>query len=254
MAFSPRLYQEVQNNHESLVMNHLGLVKRIALHLKVRIPPFMELDELIQVGMIGLLEAARAYNPAKGMDFESFAHSRVRGAILDEVRSLSFLPRSAVAFNKSHGKATDQLAAGLGRTPTQAELAEHMGKDIEGFHKERGQARRFETYSMEDMADEVMNIADDTSQQPDAIVEHAQFMQAVAGAIGNLPEREQLLMNLYYVEELNLKEIGEILGVTESRVSQLLTAIAKKLRTTLKIEDIAPKKPAKPARTAKTAG
>ena len=98
---STRLYEEVQNNSEALVMAHLGMVKRVALHLKVRLPPFMELDELIQVGMIGLLEAARAYNPSKGIEFENFAHSRVRGAILDEVRRLSFLPRSAVAINKS---------------------------------------------------------------------------------------------------------------------------------------------------------
>ncbi len=241
MAVQTRLYEQVQNNerneHEALVLAHVGMVKRVALHLKVRIPPFMELDELIQVGMIGLLEAARGFNPAKGIEFEAFAHSRVRGAILDEVRRLSFLPRSAVAFNKSHSKATDELAAELGRTPTHAELASHIGKDVDTFHKERGQAKRFETYSMEDMTDEVMNIADASDQQPDAIVEHAQFMGAVTDAIAELPERDQLLMNLYYVEELNLKEIGEILGVTESRVSQLLTAVAKKLRTTLQVEE-----------------
>ena len=89
MANSTRLYEQISDNSEALVMQHLGLVKRVALHLKVRIPPFMELDELIQVGMIGLLEAARAFNPDKGVDFENFALSRVRGAILDEVRQLS---------------------------------------------------------------------------------------------------------------------------------------------------------------------
>ena len=239
MAVHTRLYEEVQNQNssEALVMAHLGMVKRVALHLKVRIPPFMELDELIQVGMIGLLEAARAFDPTKGIEFEGFAHSRVRGAILDEVRRLSFLPRSAVAFNKSHSKATDVLASELGRIPTEAELAEHVGKDLDAFQKERGQARRFETYSMEVMTEEVMNIADDSSQQPEVIVEHAQFMDALAGAIGELAERDQLLMNLYYVEELNLKEIGEVMGVTESRVSQLLSAVVKKLRGTLQIEE-----------------
>lgn len=235
MPPSTRLYQEVQNNSEALVMAHLGMVKRVALHLKVRLPPFMEVDELIQVGMIGLLEAARAYDASKGIEFENFAHSRVRGAILDEVRRMSFLPRSAVAINKSHNEATHTLAAELGRTPTQAELAEHMGKDIDDFHKERTQANRFETYSMEVVADEVMSLAADSSMQPEAIVEHEDFMEAVVGAIGDLPEREQLLMNLYYVEELNLKEIGEVLGVTESRVSQLITATVKKLRGVLQI-------------------
>jgi RNA polymerase sigma factor for flagellar operon FliA len=196
----------------------------------------MELDELIQVGMIGLLEAARAYNPTKGIEFESFALSRVRGAILDEVRQLSYLPRSAVAFNKSENQATNALASELGRAPTQSELADHMGDDLDLFQKRRGNAKRFETLSMEVMTDEVLGIADERSRQPDAIVEHQQFMGAVADAIAELPERDQLLMSLYYVEELNLKEIGEILGVTESRISQLLTAVVKKLRLSLKIE------------------
>jgi RNA polymerase sigma factor for flagellar operon FliA len=236
MATSTRLYEQSSDDSEALVMQHLGLVKRVALHLKVRIPPFMELDELIQVGMIGLLEAARAFNPDKGVDFENFALSRVRGAILDEVRQLSYLPRSAVAFNKLESRATDALATELGRAPTQSELAEHLGDDIDSFHKKRGNASRFETFSMEVVADEVLGIADERSRQPEAIVEHADFMRAVTQAIADLPEREQLLMQLYYVEELNLKEIGEIVGVTESRVSQLLTATVKKLRTSLHIE------------------
>ena len=236
MATSTRLYQQVQNNHEALVMAHLAMVKRIALHLKARLPPFMELDELVQVGMIGLLEAARAYDAGKGIDFENFAQSRVRGAILDEVRRLSFLPRSAVAINKSHGEALQVLAAELGRTPTQAELADFLGKDIDLFQKERTQAQRFETYSMEVVTEEVMSLSADSSSQPEAVVEHQDFMRAMVDAIAELPERDQLLMNFYYVEELNLKEIGEVLGVTESRVSQLLSAVVKKLRTHLKVE------------------
>ena len=244
MATSTRLYEQVSDNSEALVMAHLGLVKRVALHLKVRIPPFMELDELIQVGMIGLLEAARAFNPDKGVDFENFALSRVRGAILDEVRQLSYLPRSAVAFNKSQSRATDALATELGRAPTQSELAEHLGDDIDSFHKKRSNASRFETFSMEVVTDEVMGIADARERQPEAIVEHADFMRAVTQAIADLPEREQLLMQLYYVEELNLKEIGETVGVTESRVSQLLTATVKKLRASLNID--APAKTPKP--------
>ena len=128
-ALSPvQMYGSCKPKGEDLVMAHLGLVKRVALHLKARIPAFMELDELIQVGMIGLLEAARAYDPVKGIEFENFAHSRVRGAILDEVRRLSFLPRSAVAINKSHSEATHELGAELGRTPTQAELADYIEK------------------------------------------------------------------------------------------------------------------------------
>ena len=163
--------------------------------------------------------------------------------MLDEVRRLSFLPRSAVAFNKEHNETVHTLAAELGRTPTQAEIADHMGKDIEDFHKERGKAKRFETYSMEVVTEEVMSIADDETQQPDVIVEEAEFMDAVTDAISDLPEREQLVMQLYYVEELNLKEIGEVLGVSESRISQILSAVVKKLRGTLGVE-VAGDKPA----------
>ena len=244
MATATKLYDEVHDASEALVMAHLGMVKRVALHLKVRIPPFMELDELMQVGMIGLLEAARAFDPTKGIEFESFALSRVRGAILDEVRQLSYLPRSAVAFNKSENEAIHFLASELGRTPTQSELAEHMGDDLEEFQKKRGNAKRFETLSMEVINEEVLGIADEKARQPDAIVEHQDFMRAVTDAIAELPERDQLLMSLYYVEELNLKEIGEVLDVTESRVSQLLSGIVKKLRLALGIEDKA-KSPAK---------
>jgi RNA polymerase sigma factor for flagellar operon FliA len=234
-ALSPvKHYQQQVSPSEELGMAHLGLVKRVAIHLRARVPAFMELDELIQVGMIGLLEAARAFDLSKGVEFENFAHSRVRGAMLDEVRRLSFLPRSAVAFNKSHNESLHTLSSELGRAPSQVEIAEFMGKDIEEFHKDRGKAWQFETYSMEVVTEEVMNIADTHDQQPDAIVEHAQLMDAVTTAIEDLPEREQLVMQLYYVEELNLKEIGEVLGVSESRVSQILSTVVKKLRGNLR--------------------
>jgi RNA polymerase sigma factor FliA len=238
-----KMYQQARPQGEELVLAHLGLVKRVALHLKARVPAYMELDELIQVGMMGLLEASRVFDASKGVDFENFAHSRVRGAMLDEVRRLSFLPRSAVAFNKSQNETLHALSSELGRAPTQAEMAEYMGKDLEDFQKERGKARRFETYSLEVVTEEVMSIADDSSRQPDVMVEEAEFMQAVTDAIGLLPEREQLVMQLYYVEELNLKEIGEVLEVSESRVSQILSAVVKKLRGTLQVEDSAVSKP-----------
>ena len=141
-----------------------------------------------------------------------------------------------MAFNKEHNTTVHTLAAELGRTPTQAEIAEFMGKDLDEFHKERGKAKRFETYSMEVVTEEVMSIADDESQQPDVMVEEAEFMDAVTTAITDLPEREQLVMQLYYVEEFNLKEIGETLGVSESRVSQILSSVVKKLRGTLRLD------------------
>lgn len=237
MPPSIRLYEQTgDRGEEALIMEHLAMVKRIAVHLKARIPPFMEVDELVQVGMIGLIEAARSFNPTKGVAFESFAHTRIRGAMIDEVRRLSFLPRSAVAFNKSHSSASQALASELGRAPTQAELAEFMGMELDSFEKDRGAARQFETYSMEVVADEVMSMPEQASRQPEAIVEEAEMMEALTDAIDGLPERDKLVISLYYVDELNLREIGEVLGVSESRVSQILSANVKKLRAQLNAE------------------
>jgi RNA polymerase sigma factor for flagellar operon FliA len=227
------LYEDTHSRQESLVLSHMAMVKRVAIHLKARIPPLMDVDELVQVGMLGLIEAARGYDPRRGIPFEHFALSRVRGSMLDELRRISDLSRSAVAFNKNENVAAHKLVAELGRLPTQAELAESMGKDIAAFHKEQGSAWRAETYSIEEMAEEVMNIAGNAADQPEVQVERAQLLSALGAAIAALPERDQLIISLYYVEELNLKEIGEILGVSESRISQLLSAIAKKLRALL---------------------
>ena len=230
------LYTQHEQSQEALIVGHMAMVKRVASHLKARIPPYMELDELVQVGMIGLIEAARAFDTAKGVGFENFALSRIRGAMLDEVRRLSSLPRSAVAFKRSENDATQTLAAELGRKPSTAELADFMGKTLDTYHKEKDSAHRFETYSMEDIGEEVLNIRGDREQQPEVYVEQAQFMAALTDAIDGLSERPKLVMSLYYVEELNLKEICEVLGVSESRVSQILSETVKKLRNQLQLD------------------
>mgnify|MGYP000432122257 CR=1 FL=1 len=187
MASNVSLYEQVDNRHESLIMGHMAMVKRVAIHLKARIPPLMDVDELVQVGMLGLIEAARGYDPRRGIPFEHFALSRVRGSMLDELRRISDLSRSAMAFNKNENAAAHKLVAELGRLPTQAELAESMGKDIAAFHKEQGNAWRAETYSIEEVAEEVMNIAGGAEDQPDVAVERAQLLQALAEAIQAIP-------------------------------------------------------------------
>ena len=231
-------YQEVLNTNKEndRLMEHIGLVKRVALHLKTRLPNFMEIDELIQVGTIGLIEAAKSFDNSKGVEFEIFARTRIRGAILDQVRKLSYLPRSAMVNIRDHNEATAVLSSELGREPSQTELAEFMGKDLESFHKERTHAYRFQTVSLESQVMDDVEIPSNEINEPESDLADAQLLNALEGSIESLPERDKTIISLYYVEEMNLKEIGAVLDISESRVSQILSSTVKKLRTHLKTE------------------
>ena len=225
-------YEDIQRGDQSndRLLKHIGLVKRVALHLKTRLPNFMEVDELIQVGTIGLIEAGQSFDASKGVDFEVFAKNRIRGAILDQVRKLSYLPRSAIVNIRDHNEASALLSSELGREPSQGELAEYMGKDIASFQKERTHAHQFQTISLESQLPEAVDMPARESSEPEARLAEEQLMEALANSIQTLPEREKTIVSLYYVEEMNLKEIGAILEISESRVSQVLSATVKQLR------------------------
>ena len=231
-------YQEVLNTSKEndRLMEHIGLVKRVALHLKTRLPNFMEIEELIQVGTIGLIEAAKSFDNSKGVEFEIFARTRIRGAILDQVRKLSYLPRSAMVNIRDHNEATAALSSELGREPSQTELAEFMGKDLESFHKERTHAYRFQTVSLESQVMDDVEIPSNEINEPESELADAQLLNVLEGSIESLPERDKTIISLYYVEEMNLKEIGAVLDISESRVSQILSSTVKKLRTHLNTE------------------
>ena len=186
--------------------------------------------------MIGLLEASRTYDPTKGVDFEDFAYNRIRGAIIDEVRRMSSMPRSAIANLKQHGDAAQALANQLGRAPRESELAEFTGKDLKEFQREGSHAQWYETVSMEVVPDEALSVAAERSWEPETRVSESQTMDALQQAIEGLSEREKLVLSLYYSEGMNLKEIGAVIGVSESRVSQILSANVKKLRAKLGFE------------------
>jgi RNA polymerase sigma factor for flagellar operon FliA len=226
-----RLYEQVGRDGNDAILQHVGLVKRVALHLKVRLPPMMELAELVQIGMIGLLEAARTYDPSKGVEFEDFAYNRIRGAIIDEVRRMSTMPRSAIANLKQHSEASQALANQLGRAPRESELAAFTGKDLRELQREGSHAQWYETVSMETVPDEALNVAASSGWEPETRVAEAQMMDSLQSAIAELPERDRLVLSLYYSDGMNLKEIGATIGVTESRVSQILSANVKKLRS-----------------------
>ena len=227
-----RVYEEIQNTSQpgASLIDHMGLVKRVALHLKARLPNFMELEELIQVGMIGLIEADKSFDASKGVEFEIFAKNRIRGAILDQVRKMSYLPRSAIVSIRDHNEATEALTGQLGRAPSQSELADFMGKDADTFQKERTHAHRFQTVSIESQLPESVDLPNSHGNEPEAELVEEQFMDALAASIGKLPERDRTVVSLYYVEEMNLKEIGAVLEISESRVSQILSACVSKLR------------------------
>ena len=227
-----KMYEDIQNADKprASLVDYIGLVKRVALHLKGRLPNFMELDELIQVGMIGLIEADKSFDASKGVDFEVFAKNRIRGAILDQVRKMSYLPRSAIVSIRDHNEASAALTGELGRAPSQAELADFMGKDADTFQKERTHAHRFQTVSLEAQTTDSVDLPTGHGNEPEQELVEEQFMGALAASIGNLPERDRTIVALYYVEEMNLKEIGAVLDVSESRVSQILSACVSKLR------------------------
>ena len=233
-------YQDIQSTDREGdgLMAHVGLVKRVALHLKGRLPNFMELEELIQVGMIGLIEANNSFKGEKGVEFEVFAKNRIRGAILDQVRKMSYLPRSAIVNLRDHNEASSALAGELGREPTQTELAEYMGKGVEEFQRERNHAHRFQTVSLESQLPETTDQPASDSSEPEAQVVKEEFLESLIEAIKILPERERTVISLYYSDEMNLKEIGVILEVSESRVSQILSACVTKLRKHLNITEL----------------
>lgn len=208
------------------------LVKRIANHLSWRLPSTIAVEDLIQAGMEGLLQAKQKFDPSRGVAFEMFAKTRVRGAMLDEVRRISYSSRGLVRTKKEHDKAIQDLSQELGRSPKNREIAERLGIDSREYESERLKAEGAEFLN----ADELEQPIEDFNVQPmgpEDILDQSESLSALEEAIIKLPERNQIILALYYQEELNLKEIGEILNVSESRVSQILSETAGRLRKIL---------------------
>lgn len=234
------LYQNVQSaNADELVTQHAPLVKRIAHHLLMRMPSSVQLDDLIQSGMIGLIEAARKYDVSKGASFETYAGIRIRGAMLDEIRRGDWAPRSV---HRKFRQVADAVKAVEARTGTDArdqEVADEMGIDIESYYAILQDASGSRLFSFDDLTDSGSDesITETVSGEvggPSEALQADAFRDHLAGAIDLLPEREKLVLSLYYDDELNLKEIGKVLGVSESRVSQIHSQAAARLRSRLK--------------------
>ena len=219
----------------NLLDEYLPLVRRQALSMQVRLPASVELDDLIQAGTIGLLEAVGRFDASQGASFATFASQRIRGAMLDELRSRDWLPRSVRRNARMVDEAVRRLEQQLGRTVEENEIATELGMELEEYRQllsdtNSGNLLPFEMLLEEGAEPGVEDTSQDTPLKQFLAGEKRD--QLVAG-IEALPEREKLLMALYYQEELNLKEIGAVLGVTESRVSQLHSQAVSRLRARL---------------------
>ena len=227
-----------QINKDQLVQRFAPLVKRIAYHLMARLPSSVQVDDLIQNGMMGLLDAINRFEAGMGAQFETYAAQRVRGAMLDGLRENDWLPRSLRRDFRRIEVAIAQLEQQYGRTPGEKELADALGMDIVAYQKMLQDARGHQLISFEDMVEEgeedflERHLTDDVSD-PYSILEDTNLRKLLVQSIEALPEREKLMMALYYEQDLNLREIGDIMGVTESRVCQLHSQAVARLRSRL---------------------
>ncbi len=241
--YGPDMYETEVRRHQSmedLVAEHANLVKRIAHHLKGRLPESVMVDDLIQSGMLGLFEAARNYDSGKGASFETYAGIRIRGAMLDEVRKGDWIPRSVHRNGRRISDAIRVVEARVNRDAKDHEVAHELDISLDEYHQLLADSQGSKLYSYEELMHqnsgehtEAEVIGPKTDGLIDAVAQDAMHSHLVE-SIKSLPEREQLVLSLYYDEELNLKEIGEVLGVTESRVSQIHSQAALRLKTRLK--------------------
>ncbi len=225
-------------NH--LVSEHAPLVKRLAYQLKAKLPQSVEVDDLIQAGMIGLLDAVNRYEDNHGAQFETYAVQRIRGSMLDELRSSDWLPRSMRQNMRKIEEAMNILQQRLGRSPQESEVARQLQLSLEDYQELLSEGGGHQLVYYEDFHDTEGNdhfldrYCIDGGTDPLQSLMNSGFRSAVIDAINTLPEREKILMGLYYEQELNLKEIGAIMGVSESRVSQLHSQAVARLRAYLR--------------------
>jgi len=228
---------------DELILEYSPLIKYIAHRIAVRLPPHIELDDLMSAGVIGLMDAIEKFNPDKDTQFKTYAEIRIRGAILDELRAQDWVPRSVRQKATTVSSAYAKLEQELGRPAEDHEVAEAMGIEIEEFHELLRQAAGQAILSVEDLGgvskdgekrDLMEVIAGTKETDPETLARLEEIRSIIAQAIDMLPEKERLVVSLYYYEELTMKEIGEVLGITESRISQIHTKCVLRLRAKLR--------------------
>ncbi len=224
---------------DGLVRAYLPLVKRIAYHLMTRLPASVEVDDLIQAGLIGLLDAVERFDDGQGAHFETYATQRIRGAMLDELREADWASRNVRKAARQIEQAIHTLEQRLGRPPSEQEIADELQLDINAYFDLLNDARGAQLLYYEDLHEDggddfLERFADDVSLGPFDILAGRHFKRALAQAVSVLPDREKQLMGMYYEQEMNFKEIGAVLGVSESRVCQLHSQAITRLRSRLR--------------------
>jgi RNA polymerase sigma factor FliA len=231
------MYTSVQaGGTDERVMQHAPLVKRIAYHLLNRLPDSVQVDDLIQAGMLGLLEAIKNYDASQGASFDTYAGIRIRGSMLDEIRRSDWTPRSVHKKSRMVSEAIRTVENRTGREARDIDVAEHLGIAMDEYNHILQDSSCCRVFSVEELAQDGDHYLDESLNQEEGPADglsRESFQQALAKAILGLPERERLVISLYYDEELNLREIGEVLNVSESRVSQISTQAVLRLRSRL---------------------
>lgn len=228
------------NRQTKLIEQHAALVKKIAYQLMAKLPPNIEMDDLIQSGMMGLIESIERYEEGHGAEFETYASTRIRGAMLDELRSIDWVPRGVRKNMRNVETAIRQLEQELTKPPSDSQVAKKMDMSIEQYYEvlrdcSGHQLVYYEDFHDEDGSDHFLDhFINDSANNPMELILSDEFHTALVESIDHLPEREKLLMGLYYEQELNLKEIGAVMTVSESRVSQLHSQAIARIRAHLK--------------------
>ena len=230
-------------NREAVIKEYAPMVKYVANRIAMRLPPHVEVDDLISVGVLGLIDAIDKYDSTRGAKFKTYAEFRVRGAILDELRSMDWVPRSVRQKASSMDGVVQKLQNKLGRPPEDDETAKEMGISLDELFTTLNETKSMPILSLEDLG-----IAKESGEQqslldclagkndadPQTHLRLVELKEIIASAIDTLPEKERLMISLYYYEELTMKEIGGVLGITESRVSQIHSKAVFRLRNKLK--------------------
>ena len=229
---------------EQMILEHTPLIRYIVNRIAVRLPPHIDLDDLYSTGVIGLMDAIEKYDPGKNCKFKTYAEFRIKGAILDQLRSLDWVPRSVRQKSRRLENAYVEVEQRLGRAATEQEVADSLGLEIDKFHAMVNQVRGISLVNLEEIrgknadgdqtgtfADVIENV---NSENPFASLNLSEHQTLMADTIGTLPEKERLVVSLYYYEDFNMKEIGNTLGITESRVCQIHAKAVTRLRSKLR--------------------